>query len=489
MRLLKKLGFKSLWLVVTLAAAGTLVAVAAVPRARITTRSPEARAAYTEGWTAWRTMRFGVATERFEKAIDLDPHFGLALARLAALYMSSGKVKEGKALYDRARVELPRLSGLERLRIEAFGARIDGQNEREREILEKIRRRYPRDTESIFGLHRLAYLAGDTDKAIEYMREVIAIDPGNFLVYNQLGYMLAELGRWDEATDAFQRYAFISADEANPHDSLGELYERLGRYPEALREYERALAIEPSFTWAKMHRGRTLEALGRNAEARQVFHADSSEVDDHLLLGVMRGAEIANLVECGRLEEARRELETLDRMLPDPLLRSTSQAEFWAAEGDARSIDSLLADLLRRKEDWAIGAEQDTSKVVELALLRTFSAEAKQDWSGATSQIERFLAYPFLGWAERDWAAVQRCEYLDHAGRADDIVAASDSLLARNPRHGRAAYWRARGLERLGRMDEATAAWATVADIYASADPDCRSLRDSRERLLSQTLP
>lgn len=96
------------------------------------------------------------------------------------------------------------------------------------------------------------------DKALEAFDFAIALYDRYLEAYFNKGNALANLGRYQEAIDAFEQYArllrmeneaddFESAEMLEVYCSIGECYERMGDLPLAVNYYEKALAIDPHF--------------------------------------------------------------------------------------------------------------------------------------------------------------------------------------------------------------------------------------------------
>jgi tetratricopeptide (TPR) repeat protein len=127
---------------------------------------------------------------------------------------------------------------------------------------------YPQLREAHAALGFYYQRAGLLAKAAEEFRTVVSLE-GDFLAYFNLGYALVELGRTDEALDAFQHCLHLEPDDPATHYEIAYIYylqhefetaldylqSPLANYPEdwevhnligkcylGLREYDRALA-------------------------------------------------------------------------------------------------------------------------------------------------------------------------------------------------------------------------------------------------------
>jgi len=62
-----------------------------------------------------------------------------------------------------------------------------------------------------------------------------------------LGIVLSDLGRYEEAIGAYQQAMELNPRLAEAPKCLGDTYKTLNRYPEAIKMYKKALAIRPEY--------------------------------------------------------------------------------------------------------------------------------------------------------------------------------------------------------------------------------------------------
>ncbi len=94
---------------------------------------------------------------------------------------------------------------------------------------------------------------GQMDSAIEHYDAVLARNPSTAGVrarsvaslHNNLGMVLLQVGREDEAAGHFRAAVRIYPRSLNAHLNLGNMAMAHGRYPEATAEYEKAHALNP----------------------------------------------------------------------------------------------------------------------------------------------------------------------------------------------------------------------------------------------------
>jgi predicted TPR repeat methyltransferase len=123
----------------------------------------------------------------------------------------------------------------------------------------------------------LRHVQGRSDEGIALIRGAAARLPGEPGPWNNLGNVLVERGRLDEATEAY-RQAIAAGPRhgaaADAHNNLGTLHRRAGRWAEAEASCRAAIEVRPDFgdAWynlslALMGQGRIAEGLRANSRA------------------------------------------------------------------------------------------------------------------------------------------------------------------------------------------------------------------------------
>jgi tetratricopeptide (TPR) repeat protein len=85
--------------------------------------------------------------------------------------------------------------------------------------------------------------------------------------YSNLGVLLRELGRLDEAEAGYTQAIALKPDYVEAHSNLGVTLQELGRLDEALASYNQAIALKPDYAEAHNNLGGALQELGRLKEA------------------------------------------------------------------------------------------------------------------------------------------------------------------------------------------------------------------------------
>ncbi|NCS91409.1 MAG: tetratricopeptide repeat protein, partial [Candidatus Altiarchaeum hamiconexum] len=74
----------------------------------------------------------------------------------------------------------------------------------------------------------------------------IKINPNYSEAHNNLGNLLQNLKRYEEAEKEYREAIRINPDYADAHNNLGNLLQNLKRYEEAEKEYREAIKINPN---------------------------------------------------------------------------------------------------------------------------------------------------------------------------------------------------------------------------------------------------
>ncbi len=210
----------------------------------VTTSSDEAKKQFLEGRDLSDKLLQTNSIEHYDKAIELDPNF--ASAHLARSNVSA-TAKEFFEHMKHAVAHADKASEGERLLILSADAGTSGNSVKQREYLETLVAKYPKDERAHFAMGGFLFGQQDYDGATEHYKKAMEINPSFSPVYNIMGYAYRQVGNYAEAEKAFKKYTEMIPNDPNPHDSYAELLMKMGRFDESIAHYRRALAIDPHF--------------------------------------------------------------------------------------------------------------------------------------------------------------------------------------------------------------------------------------------------
>lgn len=109
-----------------------------------------------------------------------------------------------------------------------------------------------------------------SEGALALIERSIALDPTAGR-YNNLGNVLVERGRLDEAIDAYRESVALDPADADVYNNLGSLQRAQGRQDEAEAAYLKALELEPQHLNALTNLGNLRSDQGRHTEAVKLY--------------------------------------------------------------------------------------------------------------------------------------------------------------------------------------------------------------------------
>ncbi len=143
--------------------------------------------------------------------------------------------------------------------------------------------------------------AGLATEAIRLYEHLLSLRPDLPEVYNNLGVVLASLGRFGKASAAYRRAIELKPDSPQAYCNWGIVLASLGRFAEAAAKYRRAISLDPVVADVHSNLGNVLRELGRLDEAEAACRAAIALDRNHW------GAytNLGNILrELGRLDEA-----------------------------------------------------------------------------------------------------------------------------------------------------------------------------------------
>ncbi len=107
--------------------------------------------------------------------------------------------------------------------------------------------------------------------AIQSYREALIGDPGNSVVYNNLGFTCEQTHDYDAAILHYQKAIECDARYVGAHYNLGNVYYRRQEYRQAIENYLRTIELDDQFIAAYNNLGLAYENLGEYDKAIDSF--------------------------------------------------------------------------------------------------------------------------------------------------------------------------------------------------------------------------
>lgn len=171
------------------------------------------------------------AQEALERSLKLNPSFDQAMTALARAFHQQGKDEEALQWVEKAIQSNPK----------------------------NLRAWYQKGWISV---------RANPDSAMEAFEKALEIQPGFAMAHRDLGIILLQKGRYNEAATHLKQAADLGLAHARLYNFLGIAYSRTGRYRDAVKVYTKALDKEPGFAEAHLNLSYVYEKLNRPQSAR-----------------------------------------------------------------------------------------------------------------------------------------------------------------------------------------------------------------------------
>lgn len=232
------------------------------------TKNVEAYRYYSLGVEEANQFQNRQAIGLMQKAVELDPKFAMAYARIGYAYAVMDFEPESANRYLKRAAELSSsLPVLSRLYIDAWSAIARADYNTAIAVLQQITKQYPNQIEAYSQLSRVLRGQERLAEASALLSDAIQQNPEGKDLYNNYGLILFAMGRSMEALNAYKRYVDLDPQNPNAHDSLGMAYQQTGLYSLALSEFNEALKLDPEFEPSIVHLGDAYYQLGQNQDA------------------------------------------------------------------------------------------------------------------------------------------------------------------------------------------------------------------------------
>ncbi len=264
----------------------------------------------------------------YKRAIELDPNFAMAYARIGVHYGNVEQLESAKPYVEKAYELRDRVSERERLYI----------------------------TEKYF-----TYITGDIDKTIETLQTWARLYPNDFIPHNNLSINYQIIGRYDEAVPEALEAVRLSPNNMNAKDNLVSSFIGLGRFDEAEQAEREAQKINAealsahanNYFFAYMRRDQA--AMDREAQ----WSKGRPEEPEFTMLTSFAALSLGKVKQARELQKRSLELfkqQNRAEAATTSLLTMAAHLEQLGQCDDAKSNAKNGLGLLRGQKSLAMGA-------------------------------------------------------------------------------------------------------------------------------------
>jgi serine/threonine protein kinase/tetratricopeptide (TPR) repeat protein len=311
-----------------------------------TTSSLEALKAYAMANDERAKGRARESLTFYKRAIELDPNFAMAYARIGVHYGNFEQLESAKPYVEKAYELRDRVSEREKLYItEKYFTYITGEIDKTIETLQTWSRLYPNDFIPHNNLSTNYQLIGRYDEAVKEALEAVRLSPDNMNAKDNLVASFVGLGRFDEAEQAEREAQKINADALSAHAN-NYLFAYIRRDQAAMDRETQWAKGKPEESELTMITSFTALSLGKLKQARELQkrslelfkQQDRAEAATTALLTMA-----AHLEQLGQCDEAKSNAKSGLNLLRGQ--KSLAMGAFvYAACDDLSQAQSLLND-------------------------------------------------------------------------------------------------------------------------------------------------
>ena len=187
------------------------------------------------------------AIEEYKQAVELDPHYAIAHAKLAQAYGHLSVVRRSPAALDLAQGNCQVALTLD-----------------------------PRTWWTHISRRRLIFeYSGNEQGALDEIAKALSLDPSNPRTLVWQAQIYTRLNRWADAEKTFHRVLKEHPNYWLAYNELGFGLEEQGRYQEAIKAFRAASLAAPRNSMALSNLGGEYLQIGEFAEATEILKKES----------------------------------------------------------------------------------------------------------------------------------------------------------------------------------------------------------------------
>lgn len=499
------------------------------PIAQHLTSSLDAMRYYTNGTVAIeRDNDYPLGIAELENAVDIDPAFAEARAKLSVSQHQNGDTASARVTADQALRNGYRLSDETKFILKANRYLFDGDYDRGQRVVQMWAEVQPNSTSAHRNLAFIARVQGGSENlalAESAYDRLLELNPEDYRVWRQKAELEEQRGDYGRAAEYLERYLDNEPDSSEAYMQLSRVYQRQGDLDAAQEALEDAAILSAQPLESELGLARLEARLGRYEAAEGRLEALRNDALSPAQAVDVLNAQIDVAVLRGQIERSialTREINEFAKAILPPAARIVTY------EGQLANFTALLGrkdEALRLADSVAAQLQPPFSSYVNFTYTAIYEASDDRNefrrWAAKTKAIEDQLPdllTPFVAvedaqlaiWDGNDEAAV---EYLDkarselgqsflqtaqnayatqqfhgglarlylEAGAGDRAKAELEEMLLVFPGSGYAKLILARVLLEEGDTDNARAYLDEALDAWSSADEDYIHLVEARE--------
>ncbi|MFZ1917796.1 MAG: protein kinase [Terriglobales bacterium] len=250
-----------------------------------TTSSLDALRALSLGDTKHNMGDELAALPDYQHAVEIDPNFAMAYARLGTVYGNLGQTQLSEQNRQKAFELRDRASEREKLYIMSHYYADSGQLDKGITAYELYCQTYPRDSTPFSNLAEIYNRLGQFDKGLATGKRALEIDPDMLNAYGIVAMAYAGLNRTEEARATLNAALQLKGNTSNYHTFLASLDWAEGKDADMEKELQAASATPDGALSVVGFRATLATTRGEIRKARDLSHQAEEALDRLHLVG------------------------------------------------------------------------------------------------------------------------------------------------------------------------------------------------------------
>jgi tetratricopeptide (TPR) repeat protein len=189
------------------------------------------------------------AIEKYKEAVELDPGYAVAHAKLAQTYAHLYAVRRDPGALNLARANAEHALALEPGLVDghlalALVLEQTGNEQGALDEFEKALALDPSNPTTLLWQSEVYVRLNRWEDAERTYKRVLTGRPNSWLTYNQLGYALHQQGKYQEAIQQFRAASLAAPRSSLPLSNLGGEYLQIGDFAAATESLKKSLVLE-----------------------------------------------------------------------------------------------------------------------------------------------------------------------------------------------------------------------------------------------------
>ena len=463
-----------------------------VPLEQATTSSLEALKAYSLGQKAHNEKGSAAGLPYYQRAIELDPNFGMGYRAVGMVYWNLGEVGRANEYLTKAFQLREHASEREKLAITAgYYDSVTGELDKAAQTYQEAIDSYPRDYAAPLNLGIVYALQGQYEKAVEVTRQALRIEDNMYSHEDLAAYTLA-LQRFDETRQIIRDAQSRKMDDDLFHDILYDLA-FLGADSAAMAEQQQWYAGKPEYEGEGLALASATEAYGGHlAKARELTKraVDSFvRVDNKEAAASYLSDAAVTEADFGNAAQARQTAVEALKLAPTSWGVESESALAFAIAGDTSRAESLAQDLGKRfplhtlmQSLWlpAIQAQLALDKKNPAAALTALQAASPIELAGGSCLYHLYVrGEAYLAAGQGTAATAEFQKIIDHSGIVCNCWTGAMAHLGLARAHALQART-SQGADADAARTRALAAYKDFLTLWKDADPDIPILKEAK---------